>query len=310
MALESRTCFNDIAETSLFAYGGKFPEEVDHHVQYVLKEFDALFTAIEKASNEDDLAALEERPNELENQVAYILPISYLAEIAQVLLDELVSWEVPPKSIRQVSAFVEKLRDPKVPEVDKRNLYLLILEEHDYRSGYVDWANKRFLVLKIISSVFAIGSLAAALALLDKNFLLLGFLLAGVSGASLSVLLKFPNIMDYGEFYKTMLDIFSRFTTGLVAAVIGLGFLASGIISPSFTFEGEPKSVATVIKNFGTSGNPPVLSLLVLLSLGLIFGFSERLFYSFESTFLERLLSRKGEASDKADKKKLGQAQE
>ena len=132
IALKSRTCFNDIVETSLFAYGGKFPQEVGHHVQYVLKEYDALFSAIEKASEEDDLAALEDRPDELENQVAYILPVSHLAENAQVFLEELVSWEVPPKSIRQVRAFIEKLRDPKVPEADKRNLYLLILEEHDF----------------------------------------------------------------------------------------------------------------------------------------------------------------------------------
>lgn len=305
VALKSRTCFNDIVETSLFAYGGKFPQEVGHHVQYVLKEYDALFSAIEKASEEDDLAALEDRPNELENQVAYILPVSHLAENAHVFLEELVSWEVPPKSIRQVRAFIEKLRDPKVPEADKRNLYLLILEEHDFRSGYVEWANSKFLILKIISSFAAIGSLLAALILLNNNYLLPGFLCAGVTGASLSVLLKFPNIMDYGEFMKTTLDIFSRFTTGMIASVIGLGFLASGIINLSFTFKGEPQSMAMVIENFRTPcGNPPILWLLVLLSIGIIFGFSERLFSSFESTILERLLSRKGEASDKADKKK------
>lgn len=303
-AFESRAYFNDIVETSLFAYGGKFPQEVNHHVQYVLKEFEDLFSAIEKASQKDDLAALEDRPYELENQTAYVLPISHLAENAQVFFDELVSWEVPPKSIRQVKEFIEKLRDPKVPDADKRNLYWWILDEYDYRSDYVEWANSKFLILKIISSVAAIGSLAASLILLNSNFLLLGFLFAGVSGASLSVLLKFPNIMDYGEFMKTMLDIFSRFTTGLIASVIGFGFLASGVINLSFSFEGQPKSMATIIKDFSTSGNLHILSLLVLVSLGIIFGFSERLFSSFESTILGRLLSSEDKASDKAYKKK------
>ena len=115
--------------------------------------------------------------------------------------------------------------------------------------------------------------------------------------------------MDYGEFMKTMLDIFSRFTTGLIASVIGLGFLASGIINLSFTFEGQPKSMATVIKDFGTSGKP-ILSLLVLLCLGIIFGFSERLFSSFESTILGKLLPKEDKASGKSDKqKKSGQVQ-
>lgn len=302
-ALESRSYFNDIVETSLFAYGGKFPQEVERHVQYVLKEFDALFSAIEKASQEDDLAALEDRPDKLENQTAYVLPVSHLAENAQVIFDELVSWEVPPKSIRQVKEFVEKLKDPKVPDADKRNLYWWILSEYDYRSDYVEWVNSKFLILKIISSVAAIGSLAASLILLNSRLLLPGFLLAGVSGASLSVLLKFPNIMDYGEYMKTMLDIFSRFTTGLIASVIGLGFLASGIINLSFTFDGELESMATVIRDFDIA-EKPILWSLVLLSLGIIFGFSERLFSSFESTILGRLLSKEDKATDKADKKK------
>jgi hypothetical protein len=262
-----------------------------------------LFSAIEKASQEDDLAALEDRPDKLENQTAYVLPVSHLAENAQVIFDELVSWEVPPKSIRQVKEFVEKLKDPKVPDADKRNLYWWILSEYDYRSDYVEWVNSKFLILKIISSVAAIGSLAASLILLNSRLLLPGFLLAGVSGASLSVLLKFPNIMDYGEYMKTMLDIFSRFTTGLIASVIGLGFLASGIINLSFTFDGELKSMATVIQDFDIA-EKPILWSLVLLSLGIIFGFSERLFSSFESTILERLLSKEDKATDKADKKK------
>ncbi len=302
-AFESRAYFNDIVETSQFAYGGKLPQVVEHHVKYVLKEFEDLFSAIEKADQEDDLAALEDRPYELENQTAYVLPVSHLAENAQVFFDELVSWEVPPKSIRQVKEFIEKLRDPKIPDADKRNLYGWILAEYDFRSDYVEWANSKFLILKIISSVAAIGSLVAALIFLTMNLLLPGFLFAGVSGASLSVLLKFPNIMDYGEYNKTMLDIFSRFTTGLIASVIGFGFLGSGVINLSFTFEGQAKSIATIIKDFGT-GNASILSLLMILSLGIIFGFSERLFSSFESTILGRLLSSESKSSDKADKRK------
>jgi len=302
IVLQSRAYFNDIVETSLFAYGGNFPPEVGHHVQYVLKEFDALVNAIEKASQEDDLVALENRPLELENQTAYILPVSYLAENAQVFFDELVSWKVPPKSIRQVKEFIERLRNPKVPEADKRNLYWWILGEYDYRSDYVEWANSKFLILKIISSFAAIGSLVAALILLTMNLLLPGFLCAGVSGASLSVLLKFPSIMDYGEYKKTMLDIFSRFTTGLITSVMGLGFLASGIINLSFSFEKESKTMAEVIKGFGTSDKSSILWSLVLLSLGIIFGFSERLFSSFESTILGRLLSKEDKTSDKTGK--------
>ncbi len=125
-------------------------------------------------------------------------------------------------------------------EEKPRNLLIFysILEEHDSREGYVDWANRSYLILNSVSSVIAIYSLVASIMLLNRSQLIPGFLVAGVCGACVNVLLKFPRIMDYGENVTTMLDIFGRAATGALASMIGFGFLASGILSLSFTFDG------------------------------------------------------------------------
>ncbi len=139
--------------------------------------------------------------------------------------------------------------------------------------------------------------------LLNRNHLIPGFLVAGVCGACVSVLLKFPHVMDYGENVTTMLGIFGRVVTGALASMIGFGFLASGTISFNFTFDGQPKSIGAIIKNFNTPDGSSTLYLLVILSLALLFGFSERLFSSFESTLLGKLFSRENHSSDKVNRK-------
>jgi hypothetical protein len=133
-----------------------------------------------------------------------------------------------------------------------------------------------------------VGLGVAAWLLLTGRLLLLAFAAAGMSGAALSVLLKPPPITGYGAYNRAVLSTFARIGTGIVANVVGLGLLASGVLSFSLNFNGSSMSTASIIAEFGTGAHPRLAGLF-LLAIGIVFGFAERTLAAFEDAVLGRV---------------------
>jgi hypothetical protein len=122
-------------------------------------------------------------------------------------------------------------------------------------------------------------SLAVAIILMSRGRVIWGLLSAGACGAFVSVISKLPALTVHGEDsapYKR--GIFRRLCTGLAASVIGVGFLASGIVTITLPQGGR---LPDIIDRCGTSGCKAG-SVLTLVAVVILFGLSERALTSFE----------------------------
>ncbi|OGF66220.1 MAG: hypothetical protein A2Y62_02685 [Candidatus Fischerbacteria bacterium RBG_13_37_8] len=87
----------------------------------------------------------------------------------------------------------------------------------------------------------------------------------------------------------------------MLASIIGLGLLASGIINLSFSFNERVMNFSTIIIELSNSNSKDILLLLFVSSIGITLGFSERLFFSFTSTIAEQLSSKKNKGSNESE---------
>ncbi len=108
-----------------------------------------------------------------------------------------------------------------------------IFDEYDYWDSYTERYVVHILPLLCWGLVLiALDGLGGAFYWgLVKRELVIAFLLAGATGAALSVLLKLPPLGVYGELVKTGLELLGRFTTGVVMSAAGLGVIALGLLN-------------------------------------------------------------------------------
>ena len=112
--------------------------------------------------------------------------------------------------------------------------------------------------------------------------------MAGVSGAAISVLLKIPQVILYREVWALVARFISRIATGAIVSVVGLSLLSSKIINLVFEL-GDKKITIAEIVCCPNDANCPALGQIILIGIGVLFGFSERLLSSLESTLLGKI---------------------
>jgi hypothetical protein len=116
----------------------------------------------------------------------------------------------------------------------------------------------------------------------------IAFITAGICGAAISVLLKIPEVVLYKEVYALIAKFVSRIATGIVVSVVGLGFLSSKIINLAFDIGTSKMTIADVLCCPGNLSCQE-LGQSILIGIGILFGFSERLLSSFEETLVGKL---------------------
>jgi hypothetical protein len=108
-----------------------------------------------------------------------------------------------------------------------RSLY----DAYDYWGWYVDW----YADFMRLVAWWLIGLEALALLVMVNRFvcgdIILGFVTAGVAGALVSVISKMPPLIADAESNAYVRRILMRVGTGTAAALIGGGFLASGLLN-------------------------------------------------------------------------------
>jgi len=287
-------------------------------------EFGALVAAT--AQPDCDRQRIARRATDLARLRVYVLPVEDLAIEGRDAYAELGEWQVPAVVLANLQQTLTRdlsgtySADAQVREEEMRRAragLLKILETYDYWDRYTDWffATLRY-ALGVLLGVFVL-SLAGAVGLLFTGHVASGFILAGLSGAAVSIMLKLPPLSVFGEFASFAVKMVGRGAAGMAAAAIGLGALAVGLvnipliengtavslsvlINACARADGEAKAPATAAsaeRGAGPAlvpsqgGTAPAATTapgcstvwrLVLLALGMLLGFSERALASFE----------------------------
>jgi prepilin signal peptidase PulO-like enzyme (type II secretory pathway) len=162
-----------------------------------------------------------------------------------------------------------------------------VLEDFNYRDDYLDWYEDLQKSWTRVSVSVCLTSLAAALLLgLLLKCLVLACAFAGASGAALSVLHNQPPVGVYGDVVSGRQAMFIRFVTGIVAAVVGLGLLGSGIVAVGMPqHDGSfvsPASLIHTCTGAGRENDCGSADMLLLLAIGVLLGLTERALTAFQ----------------------------
>ena len=285
---EKRATFDEaIEDAKFFAAGSPLPDNIQQHIQFVTAEFDSLLSLLKETAADKDLDFIEVRAEELANHRVYVSPIHDLKIEAAEELEELSSWGVPEESLALIKKWVAKLDEKEVAEAEKRLIMLQLIEDYDFWDVYVDWVVKVTTVMHGVSFSLVVLGLVLSLVLL-RNSPVIGFIMAGVSGAAISVLLKIPQVILYKDVWTLVAKFISRIATGAIVSVVGLSLLSSKIINLVLEV-GEKKITIAELVCCPNDANCPALGQIILIGIGVLFGFSERLLSSLESTLLGKL---------------------
>lgn len=234
---------------------------------------------------------------------AYVLPPSELIAEAQQVLASLTEWRVPAATLAEVERAVQVVltgaqgTQSKFTEA-RAELGRLLTVRDQWRS-YITWYFRQLGGAVALLLPLTIFGIAAAILLGQAGHLTAAFLLAGASGTATSILLKLPPLAVAGETAWFWTRAGSRFAGGLCATAIAYGLLGSGLLGLSLSIAERTMSPAQLIQ---ACGQPPLKSdrepapagagesqpacpqtgYMLLLSVAMLFGFSERSLGSFE----------------------------
>ena len=287
-------------------------------------EFGALAAAT--APPDFDRKRLARRATDLARLRVYVLPVEDLAVEGRDVYAELSEWQVPAVVLANLhqtltsdlSGTYSAAAQVREEEMRRTRTGLLkVVETYDYWDRYTDWffATLRN-ALGVLFVVFVL-SLAGAVGLLFTGDVGSGFILAGLSGAAVSIMLKLPPLSVFGEVASFAVKMVGRGAAGMAAAAIGVGALSVGLVNIPLIENGKavsrsvlinacaradgeaqaPATAASAERGAGPAlvpsqgGTAPAATTapgcstvwrLVLLALGMLLGFSERALASFE----------------------------
>lgn len=268
-----------------------------------------------------DFRSIHKRALALSRLRTYILPAPELLVEGLAALGELRDWGVPEAARADLEGILQDVRRSGEAGQSPRELARArsvlnqVLESYDHWDWYVRWYYVQMGVTTVALLAVTLLSLCAAVFCYNRGHVLLSFVLAGASGTAVSILLKLPPLSVYGEGSWFLVRTASRFAAGVAASTIGCGLLASGIISISMPSALGPVTPADIIRQCGDrgavvraaaassrpesepapagyllAGSPQVDCsmgwMVFLLSVAMLFGFSERTLTSFEQVFL------------------------
>jgi hypothetical protein len=303
---------------------GSDPSSIATRSEFIRGVRSDFATLLEKVSADNDTEVneiLEDSAEELERLRAYIIPTNEILADGQTKLADMYEWGVP-------SAVLDKLTEETVPMLKGTNnararaALRTVYENYDYWDDYVEehaiwmrFAGGLMLTLMLVS-------LTGAVMLVHSGHVYSGAFCGGVAGALLSVVAKLPPVLGYGATNAYVARVMSRVGVGVAASMIGIGLLASDIITihvpvgnnQSITFadmldgkdrkpkaKPEPATKTAAAPAAGAaqaaaptpaaSGDDPTgpytrRSVLLILAVAMLFGFSERALSTFEDRVL------------------------
>lgn len=242
----------------------------------------------------EELESLEGDAEQQGQLRAYICPDVEIEDEGNLALDLMHEWKVPRPIIETLRRSVgQKLRDAKSDLNSARSALRQIFEESDSWSRYTYEYEKqmkrytRWLFLTtLVLLVLAIVAFTRFHALWAC---LAGLLFAGTAGSCVSVIAKMPLLeVDLsGELEAYGRRICTRIGVGIIASLIGSGFLGWGFLSISIHGETFADALSACI--CPTQPCCALKTTLILLAVPMLFGFSERALASFEHAALAAL---------------------
>ena len=253
----------------------------------------------------EDLAA---QAQSLARLRAYILPAAETVAESQQVLASLTEWRVPSATLAEVERAVHVIltsahESQSKLAVARAELGRLLHVQDQWRS-YINWYFRQLGGAVALLLPLTILGIIGAVLLGRAGHLTAAFLLAGASGTATSILLKLPPLAVAGETAWFWTRAGSRFAGGLCATAIAYGLLGSGLLGLSLSVGERSMSPAQLMQACGTrvqaapaspkEGEPapagagesqpacPQTGYMLLLSIAMLFGFSERSLGSFE----------------------------
>ncbi|MGA3077436.1 MAG: hypothetical protein ABSG56_27600 [Bryobacteraceae bacterium] len=252
-------------------------------LQTVLKRLDQIEASAKQATRISDLDDLTEDAEVQGQFSAYLCPRDEIDGEGELVIDTIEGWGIPKAAIKRLrDLFGKKLEKADTNPAAARSALHSLFVERDAWSDYVDdyedtmrpWARGLFCAAV---SLPLLATLAFHFAAQFSPLLILGLLLAGAAGSSVSVMAKMPalDVSLAGELDAYGRRVLSRIGIGVIASLIGSASLAWLPVSvQNQTFADALNSCAT------TSATS--IRILVILGLPMLLGFSERSLTSFE----------------------------
>jgi hypothetical protein len=214
------------------AWEGATPQTKREFALQLLARLDELQQRVPRAGR-DELQGIETDARECGRKRAHWLSTTCIACEGVSSVRQMELWGVPKNYLKgqlQPLLALTQGAEPSASALEQ------LFDEYDYWEHYTEWYVRRVLppIVLVLVALF-LESLGWALyhAMWRRN-LLPGFLLAGASGAALSILLKQSAMVVYGQLIKSWLGMAARFATGLVAATLGFGLLGWGVLGIGF----------------------------------------------------------------------------
>jgi len=249
------------------------------------------------ATTEDELSALEE-DGELQGLfAAYFCPANQISAEGHIEIDNIEGWGVPktaPKKLREL--FSKKLQNASEnPHEGREALYSIFAEGDSWKDFIDDYEGTMgtYMFWLFIISVCMLLLAITALYFAPKLYFLIfpALLLAGASGSCISVMGKMPALDASlsGELNAYSRRVLARIGVGLAASLIGSGLLGWGVLPISI--QNQTFSEALNVSSASLTNGAAVVKALIVLTVPMLLGFSERALTSFENRILGELHS-------------------
>jgi hypothetical protein len=235
-----------------------------------LAAFERIEQRLAQATSDEARTSLIEEAEQLEQGRAYIQPGEEILVEARTCRADMSDWGVPSEILQAVEDdLISVMRTSKeLPErrAALEKLYQFYDAWSDHTDAYERWATRTAWVLGVLLVGGALGCIASIL----HRQAIYGFMLAGLTGAIMSVLGKMPPMLGWGQWASYTPRIVGRITTGIATTLTGGALLAIDVIKV-----GDRSSQEL----FGPA--PETRDMLIVAGLGIVFGFSERAFVTF-----------------------------
>jgi hypothetical protein len=232
----------------------------------VLKRMDDVINEARTTTTSDQLTDLGFEADRQGQLRAYICPQTEIELEGIQVLDTMEEWNIPRSVLDRLrNSFIPQLKQAGTNIQGAQSALRAIYEEQDawdrYTNHYEDTMSGYSYIL-----FFATLALLAA-AIVSFHFpqtFLVGLVCAGAAGSCTSVISKMPllSVSLSGELEAYQRRILSRISVGIVASLIGCGFLGWGVLPITI----QKQSFSDVIIACSTSSGPctPLTQLILI----------------------------------------------
>lgn len=266
--LKTKNLFDDSVQQAI-QDSGTLSKTASDAKTYADEEFKQLLQEVNQAISGFD--KFSERANKIAQHRAYVIPASELYIESRSLLDEMKEWGIPSELLGSLEGLISDKTIQNNKEMQARHTLYRIIDAYDYWDRYIDWYHN---TLNRVNSILFLLMASILLRAYNTEENYFSFLMAGLSGALASIILKSPPLSAYGHFISFYGNFFVRIASGFIASAVCFGLLASKIVNI-----GNLASYTEDYLSIDYTGK------VILISIGILTGFSERAIYSFSNVF-------------------------